>query len=526
MDIYKYIEETQKKMFNDSSIVQYGGSNYIYPYTSLHQEVVNNSLNRYYKGYIKKKLFNIYDNGNRVLDIIENMNNKKALELLKKEKEKNREKLLHDIYNEDVSKYDLGRQKNINVLNFEEKLKDKMFSSENGNNILYILMKFLLNRPKKERKIKIKRRLEELYSEAREKNYSKILNKLINKKDKNFQVSKINKKGQEIHIQKSNLPTFINNTFLKENKENNIELNNPKIKKSKSLSNLKSFSKKYFSEKNIINTKGNQNFIEKKSLNNYNELENQHLNENSSLNNSFNKEKLNNLSKENSQEKSEFLLFKKKLESNKIYSKDNLTINFPESQRSNLMEKINYINKKKLEKIRLKFVDKKNDLISNSLDKSNKSGLDLYKNKRSILLNFKKLHNKFDKFQQINQSFRSEKKMNLKKDIKDKNNKSLFLNKRNNLKKDISSKIIKEERENMEKYNPKHIIYSIKSNYSLLQTNRHFFGAKNGIDEIDIFRQNFSSEIRKQFIQKDKNLDKINMKKIIKKFSPHYKFVD
>ena len=51
----------------------------------------------------------------------------------------------------------------------------------------------------------------------------------------------------------------------------------------------------------------------------------------------------------------------------------------------------------------------------------------------------------------------------------------------------------------MEKYYPRHIIYSIKSNYFLSQTNRHFFGTKKGIDEIDLLKLNFSSEIRKQF---------------------------
>ena len=140
MDIYKRIEETQKKIFNDSSVVQYGGSNYIYPYTSFHKEVSSNAFNRNYKEYIKNNLIYIYENDDRVLEMIEKMNNKKALELLKKDKERQKEKLLLDIFNENESNISLGRQNNINISNFEEKLKNKMYNPEHGDNILYILI--------------------------------------------------------------------------------------------------------------------------------------------------------------------------------------------------------------------------------------------------------------------------------------------------------------------------------------------------------------------------------------------------
>ena len=517
MDIYKRIEETQKKIFNDSSVVQYGGSNYIYPYTSFHKEVSSNAFNRNYKEYIKNNLINIYENDDRVLEMIEKMHNKKALELLKKDKERQKEKLLLDIFNENESNISLGRQNNINISNFEEKLKDKMYNPEHGENILYILMKFMLNRSKKEKKKKFNKRLDELYSAPRHKNYSKILNKLVNKKINNSLISQSKINEQEINTQKPGLPLFKNNTFRK---EKHIEINKSELRKSKSLLNLKSFSKKYLSERNnIINIKGKTDFLK-------NNFEIPPINDNNSPKSSF-KEKLNNLSRENINEKNEFLLFKKKLENNKINSKDkeHFQINFPESQRTIFKKKINYINKKQLESIRLKFENKSNDLINNSQDKDDFSGFSLKKNKRSLLLNFKKQKNK-EGFNQISQSFRSEKKINSKEDAKYKNNNSVFLTKRSSLDKNMSTKITKEERENLEKYDPRHIIYSIKSNYSLSQTNRHFFGAKKGIDEIDLFKQNFSSEIRKQFIQKDKNLVKMNMKKIIKKFSPHYKFFD
>ena len=240
MDVYKHIEEFQKKIFNDSSVVQCGSSNYIYPYTSFHKEVSSNSLNRHYKEYIKNNLVNIYENDDRVLEMIEKMHNKKALERLKKEKERQREKLLIDIFNEDESKNGLGRNNHINISNFEEKLKNKIYNPEHGDNILYILMKFLLNRSKKDKKIKNNKRLDELYS-AREKNYSKILDSLRNKKINNSKTSKSKIIEQEINIQKPRLPLFKNNTFRK---EKNIENNKSELRKSKSLLNLKSFSKK------------------------------------------------------------------------------------------------------------------------------------------------------------------------------------------------------------------------------------------------------------------------------------------
>ena len=327
MDIYKRIEETQKKIFNDSSVVQYGGSNYIYPYTSFHKEVSSNAFNRNYKEYIKNNLINIYENDDRVLEMIEKMNNKKALELLKKDKERQKEKLLFDIFNENESNISLGRQNNINISNFEEKLKDKMYNPEHGENILYILMKFMLNRSKKEKKKRINKRLDELYSAPRHKNYSKILNKLVNKKINNSLISQNKINEQEINTQKPGLPLFKNNTFRK---EKHIEINKSELRKSKSLLNLKSFSKKYLSERNnIINIKGKTDFLK-------NNFEIPPINDNNSPKSSFNKEKLNNLSRENINEKNEFLLFKKKLENNKINSKDkeHFQINFPESQRT------------------------------------------------------------------------------------------------------------------------------------------------------------------------------------------------
>ena len=67
------------------------------------------------------------------------------------------------------------------------------------------------------------------------------------------------------------------------------------MRKSKSLLNLKSFSKKYLSERNNItnNIKGKTDFLKKDLLNKNDELEIPPINDNNSPKNIFNKEKLN-----------------------------------------------------------------------------------------------------------------------------------------------------------------------------------------------------------------------------------------
>ena len=529
MDVYKHIEEAQKKLFNDSSVVQYENSTYIYPYTSFHKDVSSNSLNRYYRNSVKKKMFNILDNDDRVLEMIEKIGNKKAIELLKKDKERKKKKLYHEIFQEDENKNNYRSQSNINLGNFREKLKDNMFNSESGDNILYILMECLLNRKKNSNIIKNKNGLKGIYSRQKKDFYSNKISKLIENSNNNSLINTTKNSYKEINNIKKDFPIFQNKTF-RDDKIIKYDLSS--MRKSKSQSNLKSISKKYLSEKKTIDNKVKTDYFKQHFINNYNELDFPPLINNNSTNNSYNKEKLNNFNKEiigreNNKEKDESLLFKKQFRNNNINSLDNFPINYPGSEKKIFLKKIKYINLKKFNNFK-KQSDKENssDIINNIENKNNKSSLIFQKNKRSLLLNLKKITNRADEVsQQINRSFRGGYKLSLKSEVKDKNT-SQFFTKRSSLDKNISTKMTKEERENMFKYNPGHIIYSNKSNYNLSQTNRHFFGANKGMDAIDFFKQNLSQEIRKQFIEKNKNLLQINMKKIIKKFIPNYKFFE
>ena len=528
MEVYKLLDENQKKVFNDSSIVQYGDSNYIYPYASILKDVENSSINRYYKGYVREKMINIHENDDRVLEMIEKMHNKKALELIKKEKERQKEKLLLEL-NGEVENKNVRNKFSINLSNYKQKLKNNLDKSEHGENILYLLMELLLNRPKPVMKNKINKKLEGLYSvqNRRRDYYSNKLNKIIGKSNNNSQINKSPKRDLDLNSQKKDFSDFKFNTYRK---DKSIQYELSSMRKSKSLSDLKPISKKYLPNKNIIDYKRKTDFLKKQIAKNLNEIGIPPLIDNNNRS-SINKEKINNINnlqlyKDNILGKNESFLFKNKLEKNPSNTLDNISLNFSDSQRKIFERKNNYINIKKLENLKKKLDNKNsknNELFINIQDKTNDSIIPLQKNKRNILLNLKKISSKAEEISQhISSSYRSDKRLNSKDDIKD-SNCSDFLTKRSSYEKNMS-KITKEEKENMVKYNPNNIIYDIKSNYILSQTNRHFFGANKGMDAIDLFKQNLSSEIRKQFIEKDRNLIKLNLKKIFRKFRPHYKF--
>lgn len=496
MDIYKCIRDSQKKLFNNSSTVHYGRYDYIYPYTSFHKDVLSNALNRYYKGYIKKNLVDICDNDDRVLEMIEKLHNKKALELLKKEKKREREKLLLEIEKENDG---VISDINVNVANYKKKLKDKIFFPDSGANILYLLMELIVNRKKNAQKEKRNKRLNASYSTQR----NEQLNKVEIQTSNNSMIYKNKNNILDLKFKRKDLVKFKNNTFRK---DKIIKYQLSALRKSKSLSELKSSIQKNLSDKIIINAdeKEKTDSIKNYKLNNFNEMVYPPLRKISSLNSITNKEKSNNISQDNLDENNlnennEALMFKKKLEKNNVFSKFNFSI----------MKKINYTKKKKLENLRKRLDDINCELL-NSIQNQRNDSKSFQKNKRKILLNLKKLNYKSkDLSQKISQSFRSENIRNSKEETKDKNSSSIGL--------------AKGEKEDIEKYDECHIMYPIKSNYSLSQTNRHLFGAKKGIDAIDLFKQNLSSEIRKQFINNDKNLMNINMKKILKKFGNRYK---
>ena len=120
IDSFNFNEGIQKKLFNKSSIINYEGSNYIYPYTLYYKKLGDNSVNAIYKRDIKKKLFNIYDISDRVLDMIENMDDNNTLQYLKKDRERKRLKLLKEFNKEETSKIDF--QKKFKIKGKEQNL--------------------------------------------------------------------------------------------------------------------------------------------------------------------------------------------------------------------------------------------------------------------------------------------------------------------------------------------------------------------------------------------------------------------
>ena len=392
IDSFNFNEGIQKKLFNKSSIINYEGSNYIYPYTLYYKKLGDNSVNVIYKRDIKKKLFNIYDISDRVLDMIENMDDNNTLQYLKKDRERKRLKLLKEFNKEETSRIEFERKYNVNILNYKEKLKNEIYKKRKGTKIMYALMELLLNRPKREKTFKINKRLDMLYSSQKNKNYLSLLNKITNKKNNNIsQTSKNTKNYRNINIINKNFPLTKDNAFQKEKK---IEYNPSAIRKSKSLSNVKSLSKKYLFEKhNIDNIRGKTIFMKKNLLNRTNEFEYPQIKDNISFSNSFNKENLSNLSIDNNNEKSEFSFLKKRLEKIKMDSSSDLTINFPDYQRKAFLNKMNYINKNRIENMIKKFDFNKNkELINNSQSQIYTRGINFQKNKRSLLLNLKKLN--------------------------------------------------------------------------------------------------------------------------------------
>ena len=526
MDINQLIEQTEKKIFNNSAIVHYEDLSYIFPLAPINNREINsNAVNRYYKGYIKNKMFNIYDDDIRIFDMIEHMNNKKTLERLRRAKDIQREKLREEIFNEDESKMNIVRQNNINLLNFEEKLKGKMFNSEHGANIMYMLMKFLLNRRKMVRKRKVNEKINNLYSQKGKEFYKDKLNKLINNNSIISQSIKSNNSSKNINsIQFRNTSNSKMNTIRQ---DKNMSQNLSEIKKSKSYLDLKSFAKDNSSEISSINNKRKTDYIQKFRLNKYDDI---YLNDRNELYDSINKENLNSIDthkmdKEEEKKEKEATLFKHRLVKGKLNSFNTISINLP-IQRKEIYKKFNYINRKKLENM-----GKKNDsnnfdfsrFNNNSQNKSNTSQFDLQKEKWNIYSNLNNITDKIKEIKhQINLSYRYENNKNIQEKNENTNRSVLITNK--NKEKSKSMKIMKEDKDNMFKLNERNIMYSNKSNYFLAQTNLHFFGKKSRVDEIDNFKQNLSSEIRKEIIKQNRNLLKLNMKQIINKFHQHHKY--
>ena len=526
MDVFQQIEETQKRLFNNSAIVQYEDLSYIYPQSAINnQNIKSNALNRYYKGDIKNKMFNIYDDDLRIFDMIEHMNNKKTLERLRKAKEIQREKLREEIFNEDGTKMNFVRKNNINLSNFEEKLKSKMFISDHGSNIMYMLMKFLLNRRKVVRKRKINEKINNLYSQKGKEFYKDKLNKLINNNSIYSQSNKSNNSSNNINT--IHFGSSSNSHMNTKRKGKSFPYNKNEIKKSKSYLDLKSIPKDNYSEISISNDKRKTDYVKKYE---YNKCDDINLNDKNEINEIINQEKLNSadinkLDKEEKNKEKEETLFKHRLAKKRLNSFNTISINLP-NQRKEIYKKFNYINGKKLESIKKKNESKIFGFsrlnINNNPNRSCASQFDLQKEKWKIYSNLNNISDKIKEIKnQIKDSYRNDSNKNIQEE-KEIINKSDFTTSKNENNK--TSNKSNEEKENVIKLNEKNIMYSNKSNYSLAQTNLHFFGKKKQVDEIDNFKQNLSLELRKEIIKQNRNLLKINIKHIIKKFVPRHKF--
>jgi hypothetical protein len=297
------------------------------------------------------------------------------------------------------------------------------------------------------------------------------------------------------------------------------------MKKSKSYLDLKSFTKDNSSEISIINDKRKTDYIKKFKMNQCDDVI---LNDNNELYDSINKDNLNSVDIHNQEEKKkekEEALFKKRIVNKRLNSINAQSIKFP-LKKKEIFKKFNYINEKKLENLRKTIKNKNIDFSSFNINqkKGNISQFDLNKHKSQILSNLNNINDKVEEINnQINNGYRNDNNKNIQEEKKSMA-KSVFSNTDKYNIKTTNLKIAKDEKENKNKYNEKYIAYTNKSNYLLAQTNLHFFGKNKVVDVIDNFKQHLSSELRKQIIRQNRNLLRINMKQIIKKFNPRRKF--
>ena len=274
MDVFKNLDEYLKKDFNKSTIVQINNNKYIYPYNFINNNIISDSsLNKYYKYCIKNQTFLVHDN--KVFDMIEQLDNQKAFEQLRLEREKEKKKIYQNLFNKDNKKDEQFEEyNNINLNNFLDKLRDKKNTEDQGYNIIYSIMKLLKNR-KKVHKKKIFTKMNSLL-EQKKNFYINKYNELFNNPDNDIlekNSRKLNKvkriKFNEMKMSKSENP-IKENENENENENNFLFYKTGEIKKNNNLDeNIKDeYSKNNilcFSEKKTNNNKLNiSNYINRK----------------------------------------------------------------------------------------------------------------------------------------------------------------------------------------------------------------------------------------------------------------------
>ena len=551
MDIFKNLEEFQKKDFNKTAIVEISNYSHIFPYNFIDNNfVTDSSLNKYFRYYMKKQSSIIHDK--RAFEMLEQLNNEKALEQLRTQREKEKANIFQNIFNKKDKKLEEYEYNNINLKNYIEKLEDKKNSEDQGYNIMYLLMKLLKFRRKKVIKKKKFEKTKSLLEEKRNKyknKYNELLNNLQEKE--NIEKSEINiKDNKHNNISQTSFENEIkkNLTSININKINYNKFFDPKEIKNSTTSNILSLSEKRID--NNLNINYNLNKRKSFQIEKSNKLKQIKY----SLLNSGKKNK--NKSINNKQEIDDN---KPKIKLNKLLivkPNKNYSLSVPKSHKNyfNFQKDENEKNKNLLkEKInKLKQIKKLNSLnldnkTMNKMNKTSFGKFDLQLNKKKnqkllLALNVKEkeINNRAQELSNlIRTSYKKKEKQNYEKDnnkiiniekIKSnfsfKENKSEKEEKENNKNKKDNKKIKeKNKKNNTIEYNIKNIMYENKSKYKLAVTNKYIYGNSNSeTDIIDNLKNDLAYELKRQLIKKHSNdLIKINQSEVINKLNNKFR---
>ena len=551
MDIFKNLEEFQKKDFNKTAIVEISNYSHIFPYNFIDNNfVTDSSLNKYFRYYMKKQSSIIHDK--RAFEMLEQLNNEKALEQLRTQREKEKANIFQNIFNKKDKKLEEYEYNNINLKNYIEKLEDKKNSEDQGYNIMYLLMKLLKFRRKKVIKKKKFEKTKSLLEEKRNKyknKYNELLNNLQEKE--NIEKSEINiKDNKHNNISQTSFENEIkkNLTSININKINYNKFFDPKEIKNSTTSNILSLSEKRID--NNLNINYNLNKRKSFQIEKSNKLKQIKY----SLLNSGKKNK--NKSINNYQEIDDN---KPKIKLNKLLivkPNKNYSLSVPKSHKNyfNFQKDENEKNKNLLkEKInKLKQIKKLNSLnldnkTMNKMNKTSFGKFDLQLNKKKnqkllLALNVKEkeINNRAQELSNlIRTSYKKKEKQNYEKDnnkiiniekIKSnfsfKENKSEKEEKENNKNKKDNKKIKeKNKKNNTIEYNIKNIMYENKSKYKLAVTNKYIYGNSNSeTDIIDNLKNDLAYELKRQLIKKHSNdLIKINQSEVINKLNNKFR---
>lgn len=533
MDVFKSLDEFIKKDFNKTTLVKINNSNYLFPYNYIDNNfITDSSLNKYYKHCIKNHSSIIHDN--KVFEMIEQLNNKKAFEQLRSEREKEKEKLYQNLF-KDNNENEIEEYNNINLNNFIEKLSDKKNNEDQGYNIMYLFMQLLKNRCKKINRKKKYQNMKVFFQRKNNVFVQGIENQENNGNKKEKSLNENNNDLFGIKISRSDKDLYRNNSNFILNKKEQTKNRWFNILKNKDHINNNDFlsvEKKLFNVFDIHKYKNKRKSFQIEKSNNLIRMNNSFLNNNNykSITNNpadlfklkiykkINKKsfispkKYNNTltsisNSEKIQNKNNNRLLKEK-EYNKNFNSliiENKSTNRTTYEGSGILN-IKKRNPKLLKELKLKEkeINDKAQELSHLINTS-------YKNKEKIKYDIEK--NKIlNKEKNKTYDFIKGKEVEY---IHKKNNKLTKINK---------YKIAQNQSKKIE-CNINNIIYENKGKYNLAITNKYIFGITNKkSDIIDNIKKNIVYELKKQLINKcSYDLLKINQKDIIKKINKRFR---